>query len=113
MGTLLYFLVLAGFFFLMMRFGCGAHVMGHGDHRAHRGGGAPDWHEPRWVPPETVIDPVCRISVRTDSAKSSVYQGTVYYFCSVAHRDAFEAAPERYVGAKAGSDAREKEHSHG
>ncbi len=30
MESLIYFLLFAGAFFLMMRFGCGAHVMGHG-----------------------------------------------------------------------------------
>jgi YHS domain-containing protein len=49
----------------------------------------------RWTPPEIHIDPVCRMSVRTDGAKSSVYRGTIYYFCSAEHRDAFEADPER------------------
>ena len=32
---LLYLLLFAGFFILMMRFGCGAHVMGHGQHGGH------------------------------------------------------------------------------
>ena len=32
MGMLLYLLLSAGFFILIMRFGCGAHVMGHGQH---------------------------------------------------------------------------------
>jgi hypothetical protein len=31
--TVLYFLFWAGLFFVMMRFGCGAHVMGHMHHR--------------------------------------------------------------------------------
>ena len=35
MGMLLYLFLSAGFFFVMMRFGCGAHVMGHGQHRSH------------------------------------------------------------------------------
>ena len=30
MGMVLYLLLFAGFFAVMMRFGCGAHVMGHG-----------------------------------------------------------------------------------
>ena len=34
MSTLVYFLIWGGFFFVMMRFGCGAHIMGHG--RNHR-----------------------------------------------------------------------------
>jgi hypothetical protein len=32
LGNILYFLLLAGLFVVMMRFGCGAHVMGHGHH---------------------------------------------------------------------------------
>ena len=35
MQPLLYFLLVAGLFIVMMRFGCGAHVMGHG-HRHQR-----------------------------------------------------------------------------
>ncbi|MEO5599144.1 MAG: hypothetical protein ABIQ66_11050 [Novosphingobium sp.] len=35
METMLYLLISAGFFMLMMRFGCGAHVMGHNQHRDH------------------------------------------------------------------------------
>lgn len=30
MPTYLYFLLWGAFFFVMMRFGCGAHIMGHG-----------------------------------------------------------------------------------
>lgn len=39
MPTYLYFLLWGAFFFVMMRFGCGAHIMGHG-HR--HGGNEPD-----------------------------------------------------------------------
>ena len=35
MGMLLYLLLFGGFFLLMMRFGCGAHIMGHGQHGQH------------------------------------------------------------------------------
>lgn len=115
METVLYFIVLAGFFFLMMRFGCGAHVMGHG-HGAHEGHGgrAPQSREStRWLPPETDIDPVSRMSVRTDNAKSSVYRGTVYYFSSDEHREMFEADPERYIGAQAGAEATSAERHYG
>ena len=36
MQTRMYFLIWGAFIFVMMRFGCGAHVMGHGtwEHRA-------------------------------------------------------------------------------
>ena len=42
MGLLLYLLLSAGFFILMMRFGCGAHVMGHGQHGGHGADGRRD-----------------------------------------------------------------------
>ena len=35
-GNALVFIVIAGFFFLMMRFGCGAHVIGHGHRERER-----------------------------------------------------------------------------
>lgn len=111
MSALLYFALWAGFIFLMMRFGCGAHVMGHG-HKDHPGnGGDPQGGGMRWTPPETDIDPVCRMSVQTVGAKSSVYKGRVYYFCSAEHRDAFEATPGRYVGGAPEAEA--LEHHHG
>lgn len=120
MGTLLYFAVFAGLFFLMMRFGCGAHVMGHGhgehEGREGQGGGAARPGEGAgWRPPVTDVDPVCRMTVQTQGAKSSVYRGTVYYFCSAEHRDQFEADPERYVGSSSKPSAEPKpmEHQHG
>ncbi len=38
MQTLAYSLIWGAFIFLMMRFGCGAHVMGHGHSRRDNGG---------------------------------------------------------------------------
>ena len=35
MSTLVYFLIWGGFFFVMMRFGCGAHIMGHTKNHRH------------------------------------------------------------------------------
>jgi YHS domain-containing protein len=103
MGTLLYFAVFAGFFFMMMRGGCGAHVTGHSGHSHEGRDGEPDDAHHQWAPPETDIDPVCGMSVKTEGAKSSVYRGTVYYFCSAEHRDAFEADPKRYAGSTSGA----------
>lgn len=99
MEALIYFALWAGFVFLAMRFGCGAHVMGHG----HRGNPAQERSdrtnsgEVRWVPPEKDIDPVCGKSVLTEQAKPSVYAGNVFYFCSRECREAFEAAPDLYM----------------
>ncbi|MBI1220940.1 MAG: YHS domain-containing protein [Rhodobacteraceae bacterium] len=98
MGALLYFAIFAGLFFLMMRFGCGAHVTGHGGHSPHGEDGAKSDDRLPWPRSETAIDPVCRMSVQTDTAKSTIYRGEAFYFCSAEHRETFEADPERYAG---------------
>jgi YHS domain-containing protein len=113
----LYYVFFAGVFFVMMRFGCGAHIMGHGHHKAasatdHRGTGIRGQASVPDVQPDQVTDPVCGMSVKTCAAKTSAYLGHVYYFCSQTCREKFEAAPEAY--AKAGNVALlEKEHQHG
>jgi len=101
MEALVYFIVWAVFIFLMMRFGCGSHILGKG----HSHDPSPNETEKSstqqlsWVPPDTDIDPVCKESVATDTAKSSVHDGSVYYFCSRDCREVFEAAPDLYVGS--------------
>ncbi len=92
MNSIVYFLLWGGLIFLMMRFGCGAHVMGHGGHRhRHRHGGNGQ------LPPEKATDPVCGMTVETATAKSSARGGHIYYFCSQNCREKFEAAPETYL----------------
>jgi YHS domain-containing protein len=106
MDSLIYFLVVAGLFFFMMRFGCGAHVMGHG----HRHGGH-SGHDNQQNPPARTTDPVCGMTVETASAKSSLHQGRAYYFCSATCRDKFEASPETYAkGAEGSSQTKEAGH---
>jgi YHS domain-containing protein len=113
MEALLYFIIWAGLIFVMMRLGCGAHVMGHGH------GGQDTRHtdeargsdEVRWVPPEEDVDPVCGKTVRPVQAKPSVYDGMVYYFCSRECRERFEAAPELYIGT--GPQAKQLETANG
>jgi len=107
-----YYVSLAGFFFVMMRFGCGAHVMGHGHHHPapnpnhDTATGSPS------LPPSEAVDPVCGKSVETSSAKTAAYHGGIYYFCSQKCREAFEAAPVSYTKPViAGSH--EKDHHHG
>lgn len=115
MEALLYFAFWAGLIFLMMRFGCGAHVMGHGrdSRNAHRSAGSETGRELRWTAPESDVDPVCGKTVATDKAKLSVFDGTVYYFCSRECRELFEAAPDLYVGGGRRPDIPRMEHSHG
>ena len=115
MQTLLYFLLWAGFIFLMMRFGCGAHVTGHG----HRHGGSkpegtdlPGTHVRR-TQPEEARDPVCGMTVETASAKSSVYDGGTYYFCSQSCREKFESSPASYARGESGEmTTMEQSHEH-
>ena len=115
MDALLYFLFWALFIFVMMRFGCGSHIMGRGHGKAGHGGGASESsensNEMRWVPPASDIDPVCGKTVRTETARPSVHDGAVYYFCSRECREIFEVAPDQYVGG-ANSDHPKLEHSH-
>lgn len=93
----LYFLFWAAFIFVMMRLGCGAHIMGHGHHH----GSQEDSHGPapsgQSSPAEQAIDPVCGMSVRTATAKTRVYQGCTYYFCSQTCLEKFELKPQSYV----------------
>lgn len=99
MEALPYFVFWGALIFLMMRFGCGAHVMGHGhNHRKSKTNASPDHADKvRWTPPVKDIDPVCEKEISTKLAKPSVYAGRVYYFCSRECREVFEAAPHLYV----------------
>ena len=110
--SVLYFLVWAGLFFVMMRFGCGAHVMGHGHH--HGGSHPDDDHGSggnlRWMPPDKAIDPVCGSTVQTAGAKSAVHGGHVYYFCSQSCREKFEASPASYM--KSSNPASQEQEGH-
>ena len=110
MEQLIFFAFWAGLIYLMMRFGCGAHIMGHGHRQAQDEPGKGDGSAPRWVAPAKDVDPVCGKTVATDNAKSSVYAGNVYYLCSRECREVFEAAPDLYSGG--GTDDPNLEHSH-
>src|SRR3974390_116829 len=111
--NVLYLLVSAGLFFVMMRFGCGSHVMGHG--HEHGAASPGDGHEAgggaEGAVPDQATDPVCRMPVQTAKAKTAVYGGTVYYFCSRDCREKFEAAPQSYAKrTAAGSQAQGRHH---
>lgn len=103
MQTLLFFLLWAGAIFLMMRLGCGAHVIGHG----HRHGSD---QSPQ--PPEKAVDPVCGMTVETAKAKSSFFDGRAYFFCSQDCWDKFEASPASYAKGTAGrTETMEERHA--
>ena len=45
-----------------------------------------------------VIDPVCKMRVNENTAKSmSNYRGKIYYFCIEACKKEFNANPEQYI----------------
>ncbi|HEY5734899.1 MAG TPA: YHS domain-containing protein [Gammaproteobacteria bacterium] len=81
MGDFLSFLVFAGLFYVMMRHGCGAHMV-HGksdrkdvDH----------------------TDPVCGMKVNQTDGYGMMHSGQLYRFCSRNCLDKFETDPEKYI----------------
>jgi YHS domain-containing protein len=111
--SLLWYGLIALAFFVMMRGGCGAHVMGHGHGHHHGEERDPYGRNAQVQPPAGMVtDPVCGMPVDPATAKTSFYRGRPYFFCSPEHRDAFEADPERYVRGSVPTSVRES-HSHG
>lgn len=106
METVAYLLFWALLFFFMMRFGCGAHIMGHGHHGHQRHGNESG---DRIQEPAMAVDPVCGMTIDTQGAKSSLYRGKAYYFCSATCRDKFEATPQQWIGVEP-SKAADGEH---
>lgn len=93
-------------FFAMMRFGCGAHIGGHGGH----GHGGPD----TGGAPGGTRDPVCGMTVDPDRAVATAqYGGTTYFFCSASCRDKFQQEPQRYLGGKDEQASHQGGHHHG
>ena len=89
MERLFSLLLFAGFFYLMMRFGCGAHMVhGHG----RRADGAVG----------NGIDPVCGAPVAADQGYAKMHQGHRYRFCSRVCLDKFEAHPGRHWSIEGG-----------
>lgn len=89
MEGVLTFLFIAGFFYLMMRFGCGAH-MAHGHHGSH-GHGNNNTNQKKH------IDPVCGMEVDVDKGYGKMHEGILYRFCSRDCLDKFESNPDKYV----------------
>lgn len=93
MGGLFSLLLFAGLFYLIMRFGCGAHMIhgGHGGHAGHEG------HRPPGDAEAQAKDPVCGMPVMVGQGYSEMYDGREYRFCSKACLDKFDANPSRYL----------------
>jgi YHS domain-containing protein len=89
MRGLLPLLVYAALFYLMMRFGCGAHMVhGHGGHEKHNGGG---------TDAGSANDPVCGMPVESGQGYTKSHEGQLLHFCSRNCLDKFDAEPQRYL----------------
>ena len=81
-------LMFAAFFYFMMRFGCGAHMVhGHGSHGAHAEGATEG----------DAKDPVCGMNVGPGQGYTKTHQERQYRFCSRECLDRFELEPQRYT----------------
>lgn len=100
MEGLIGLLVFAGLFYVMMRFGCGAHMVhGHGGGHGGQGGqGAEGGGK----------DPVCGMQVGADSGYTKVHAGARYWFCSKSCLEQFEADPGKFAAAGAHGGGHEK-----
>ena len=90
MRGLFSFLMFAAFFYLMMRYGCGAHMVhgGPGGHAGHSSAG----HEGH-----AAQDPVCGMNVAPGEGYSKMVEGREYRFCSKNCLDQFEREPQRHA----------------
>jgi len=92
MRGLLPLLLYAGLFYLMMRFGCGAHMVhGHGGRGEHEEHNAPGGHE------GSAKDPVCGMAVQPGQGYTKNHEGRELHFCSRKCLDKFDAEPQRYL----------------
>lgn len=85
MEGLLSLLLFAGFFYVMMRFGCGAHMV-HGGHGGHTSDSK-----------TSHLDIVCGMTVQEDQGYGKMYQGQLYRFCSKNCLNKFDDDPEKYI----------------
>ncbi|MEP7704135.1 YHS domain-containing protein [Paraglaciecola sp. 25GB23A] len=90
MHGLISFLLFAVFFYLMMRFGCGAH-MAHGHHTHAKSDKA-----------DPIIDPVCGKVVEQNQGYGKLHEGELYRFCSKHCLDEFDREPEKYIASTKG-----------
>jgi YHS domain-containing protein len=101
MGSLISLLLFVGFFYLMMKYGCGAHVhgggCGHSGHQQHK----TDEQTPSQsiAPLRTVTrDPACGMDIEISRASYSVEYGPkTYYFCSKDCLIKFRERPEYFA----------------
>ncbi|NOX76180.1 MAG: YHS domain-containing protein [Gammaproteobacteria bacterium] len=87
------FLLFAAFIYLMMRFGCGSHLMRRRGGHSRSGGNTVNNTDQI----EKYVDPVCDMEVETEQGYGKMYKGTLYRFCSRSCLDKFDTEPEHYL----------------
>lgn len=94
MDRVISFLLFAGLFYVMMRYGCGAHAV-HGHHHGERK------DRPESGPSASSKDPVCGMEVEQGRGYSEVFESREYRFCSRKCLDKFDAEPSRFAYGRA------------
>ena len=95
MERLFSLLLFAAAFYVMMRFGCGAHMgRGHGGHGRRE---EPDHTGHASASGSETVDPVCGMSVTAGKGYTETIGARTYRFCSRACLDRFDANPRQYA----------------
>jgi YHS domain-containing protein len=81
------FLLFAVLFYVMMRYGCGAHMI-HGHHSGHSGHNAGGGK---------FIDPVCGKEVNPEQGYGVMHKGDLFRFCSRQCLDQFDEQPSLFI----------------
>lgn len=104
MEGILWLLVFGAFFYFMMRYGCGAHMVhgGHGGNGGHGGHNGDTAHSEHRAIGASVTDPVCGMGVAPDSGYAKMFKGLEYRFCSRKCLDQFDAQPAQYARQEGG-----------
>jgi YHS domain-containing protein len=93
-------LLFVGFLYLMMRYGCGAHMYGGGcGHSSHRHNKSESSTGQKVSGPnEMARDPVCGMEIETARAlHSAQYGSNTFYFCSNDCYRKFRERPEGFA----------------
>ncbi len=80
-------LIFVGLFYVMMRFGCGAHMSHGGRHSRKNEGDHVSKH----------IDPVCGMEVEANQGYGKIHDTHLHRFCSRECLDKFDADPGSYT----------------
>jgi len=98
--AILSFLLFAGLFFLMMKFGCGSH-MSHG-HKSNE----------EDTNTATTYDPVCGLKINENEGYGKLLEGELYRFCSMECLQKFDKNAGIYAANSNKIKQLEQEHLH-